>query len=80
MTIFSNLPSWVPDWERRNLFPRHRIKPLYIRQPPFMASVNEVARASFAEDGEVLMARGFLVDTIATRAQSFYVEGDKREV
>jgi hypothetical protein len=26
-----HLPSWVPDWERRNLYPKHRVKPLHIR-------------------------------------------------
>jgi hypothetical protein len=34
----------------------------------------------FAEDGEVLIARGFLVDTITTVAQSLYLWGPKREV
>ena len=75
-----HLPSWVPDWERRNLYPKHRVKSLHIRRPPFRASLAATAKAVFAEDGEVLIARGFLVDTITTVAQSLYLEGPKREV
>jgi hypothetical protein len=75
-----HLPSWVPDWERRNLYPKHRVKPLHIREPPFRASLAATAKAIFAEDGEVLIARDFLVDTITKVAQSLYLEGPKREV
>ncbi|CZR52633.1 uncharacterized protein PAC_02510 [Phialocephala subalpina] len=67
-----NLPSWVADWERRNIFPKYGVKPLYIRQPPFAASRSVKASFSFTRDGEVLNARGFVVDTITTVAQNFH--------
>ncbi|KAK0104424.1 hypothetical protein ONS95_004717 [Cadophora gregata] len=67
-----NLPSWVADWERRNIFPKFGVKQLYIRQPPFAASRNVKALFNFTKDREVLNARGFIVDTIATVAQPFH--------
>ncbi len=66
-----NLPSWTADWERRNVFPKFGVKPLYIREPSFTASQSVKASFSFTGDGEVLRARGFVVDTIITVAQSF---------
>ncbi|CZR56554.1 uncharacterized protein PAC_06443 [Phialocephala subalpina] len=64
-----NLPSRVADWERRNLHPAHRVMGLQIREPPFIASGIEYTDAKFAEDGEVLVASGFLIDTITVEAQ-----------
>ena len=67
-----HLPSWVADWERRNIFPKYGVKPLYIRQPPFAASRDVKAIFSFTRDGELLNARGFIVDTITTAAEPFH--------
>jgi hypothetical protein len=74
------LPSWVPDWERRNLYPTHRAVGLHIRDPPFKASGDTQANVKFLEDGEVLVASGFVVDTITTAAQPLYLEGPESEV
>ncbi|KAF8848092.1 hypothetical protein BDZ45DRAFT_709407 [Acephala macrosclerotiorum] len=75
-----NLPSWVADWERRNLHPSHRVMGLQIREPPFTASGNEYTDAKFAEDGEILLASGFVIDTVTVVAQSLYVDGPESEV
>jgi hypothetical protein len=74
------LPSWVPDWERRNLYPRHRVVGLHKREPPFKAARDIVANPVFLEDGEVLLTNGFVVDTITTTARPFYVDGSEKEV
>ncbi|CZR67879.1 uncharacterized protein PAC_17778 [Phialocephala subalpina] len=74
---YFNLPSWVPDWERRSLYPRRRVKLLHIRQPPFTASQTKLARVSFTNDKEVMIADGFIIDTIIAAGQTFFVEGPK---
>jgi hypothetical protein len=74
------LPSWVPDWERRKLYPSHRVVGLHIRQPPFKASGDTHANAKFLEDGEVLLTDGYVVDTITTAARPFYLDGPESEV
>jgi len=37
------LPSWVPDWERRKLYPTHRVVGLHIREPPFRARLHNLS-------------------------------------
>jgi hypothetical protein len=75
-----DLPSWVADWERRNLFPKHRVVSLRYRTPGFTASGSSIARVSFSHNDEVLTAAGFVVDTIKTVSQPLYVHGPENEV
>ncbi|KUJ11206.1 uncharacterized protein LY89DRAFT_595005 [Mollisia scopiformis] len=74
-----NLPSWVPDWERRNLHPSHRVVGLHIRRPPFAAAKDTHADAKFKEDKEVLLTSGFVVDIITTAAKPLYLDGPESE-
>jgi hypothetical protein len=75
-----DLPSWVPDWSRRLLYPSHRIMGLYIREPRFTASGSLVAKSSFSEDDEALTTAGFIIDTIHTSSQPLYVHGPESDV
>jgi hypothetical protein len=74
------LPSWVVDWERRNLFPAHRVVSLRYRTPGFTASGSSPSNVSFAHNDEILTATGFVVDTIATVSEPLYVYGPESDV
>jgi hypothetical protein len=74
------LPSWVTDWERRNLFPTHRVVSLRYRVPEFAAAGSSQSDVSFAHNGTVLIAAGFVIDTIATVSDSLYVYGPESDV
>ena len=72
-----DLPSWVPDWERRNEYPLHRVMGLHIRYPQFQASgKNYTAIVSFSENSRILRARGFTVDTIQEVSSKFWINGN----
>jgi hypothetical protein len=75
-----DLPSWVVDWERRNLFPAHRVVSLRYRTPGFTASGSSLSKVSFSNHEEVLTAAGFVVDTIATASEPLYVYGPESNV
>jgi hypothetical protein len=62
----NNLPSWVPDWTRTDVHTEHRVMDLGIRTPAFKAAGQTLAETEFPEDGAVLKARGFKIDTIST--------------
>jgi len=74
------LPSWVTDWERRNLFPTHRVVSLRYRVPEFAAAGSSQSDVSCAHNGTVLIAAGFVIDTIATVSDSLYVYGPESDV
>ena len=69
------LLSWVPDWECRNLYPRHCVVGLHIRESSFKATGSSAATVSFSPNGEVLTAAGFVIDTISTAAVPLYIHG-----
>ncbi|KAH8648801.1 hypothetical protein BGZ60DRAFT_390277 [Tricladium varicosporioides] len=73
-----NLPSWVPDWERRSVHPNHRVMGLHIRRM-FKAAGDSVSVCSFSDDKKILTARGFIVDSISEITTPFYMEGDDKE-
>jgi hypothetical protein len=77
------LPSWVPDWERRILSPRHRIVGLHRRDGKFRASGDAEPDYEFlGEGGIVLKVHGFVVDTIGQVGTHFFLDGnglDERE-
>jgi hypothetical protein len=68
------LPSWVPDWERRSVYPNHRVMGLHIQQT-FKAAGDSIAICSFSKDRKVLNTRGFVVDKIDKITNPFYMEG-----
>ncbi|CAG8961068.1 hypothetical protein HYFRA_00002610 [Hymenoscyphus fraxineus] len=73
-----NLPSWVPDFERRIEHPKHRVMRLQIRDPPFRAAgMDSVAIASFSKDARVLTARGIVVDTLEVVSDKFWKDSDQ---
>jgi hypothetical protein len=74
------LPSWVTDWERRNLFPSHRVVGLRCRVPEFAAAGSSQSEVLFAHDDTVLIAAGFVIDTIATVSDPLYVYGPESDV
>lgn len=74
------LPSWVTDWERRNLFPAHRVMGLRYRTPSFAASGALPSTVSFSNNGEILTAAGFLIDTIRAVSEPLYVHGPESDV
>ncbi|RDW77668.1 hypothetical protein BP6252_05721 [Coleophoma cylindrospora] len=74
------LPSWVPDWERRHLYPAHRPIGLRSRKPRFSTSGSSSMNVAFLNDGKVLSAAGFVVDTIKAAAEPLYVEGPESVV
>jgi hypothetical protein len=78
-----SLPSWVPDWQRRLLFPRHRVMHLQIREPPYEAAGTTKAKfywPSWANNSEVLEASGFTVCTVKDVAHPFYCPIDERDI
>jgi len=75
------LPLWVTDWERRNLYPAHRVVGLRTRSnPQFKASGSSTANISFSDNGEILVASGLVFDTITTLSKPLYVEGPESDV
>ncbi|KAF4635065.1 hypothetical protein G7Y89_g3025 [Cudoniella acicularis] len=70
-----DLPSWVPDWERRRVHPNHRVIGLHIREA-FNAAGDSLAEFSFSNDHKILNAQGFVVDSLKEVSSSFYMEGD----
>jgi hypothetical protein len=72
------LPSWVPDWERRNVYPNHRVMGLHIRRA-FKAAGDTSAVCSFSEDRKVLTARGYIVDKIDNVTKPFCMEGNDNQ-
>lgn len=78
-----SLPSWVPDWQRRLLFPHHRVMHLQIREPPYEAAGTTKAKfswPSWANNSEVLQASGFTVCTVKDVAHPFYCPIDERDI
>jgi hypothetical protein len=73
-----NLPSWVPDWERRSVYPNHRVMGLHI-QKAFKAAGHSMAICSFSKDKKILTARGFIVDTVNKITNPFYMEGSDNQ-
>jgi hypothetical protein len=75
------LPSWVVDWERRRLFPRHRVVGLRSRIPEFRASGPSIADVSFSNNDQVLNTTGFIIDTISkVSKRRMYVRGPESNV
>ncbi|PQE05115.1 hypothetical protein CJF31_00006087 [Rutstroemia sp. NJR-2017a BVV2] len=78
-----SLPSWVPDWQRRLLFPHHRVMHMRIREPPYEAAGTTKAKFSWppwTNNSEVLQASGFTVCNVKDVSQPFYCPIDERDI
>jgi hypothetical protein len=75
-----SLPSWVTDWTRLPPSIGAVVIGLHHHDPPFTASGDSLASASFLHDGYVLKAKGFVVDTIRTVCMPYKKRGPPSEV
>ncbi|RDL31016.1 uncharacterized protein BP5553_09805 [Venustampulla echinocandica] len=78
-----SLPSWVPDWQRRLLFPHHRVMHMQFREPSYEAAGTTKAKFSWppwTNNSEVLQASGFTVCTVKDVAHPFYCPIDERDI
>lgn len=67
------LPSWVPDWTRPPPSSGAVVIGLHHHVPPYSASGNTLASASFLQDGYVLKTKGIVLDTIRTVCMPYHI-------
>jgi hypothetical protein len=67
------LPSWVPDWTRPPPSAGAVVIGLHHHVPPFSASGDTLASASFLQDGYVLKTKGIVLDTIRTVCMPYHI-------
>ena len=74
-----NLPSWAPDWTRPPLnsgaYSGSLVVGLQHHEPEFAAAGNSLAQFDFIDDGYILKAAGFIVDTITSVGMPFKQKG-----
>jgi hypothetical protein len=66
-----NLPSWAPDWTRAPPNSGAFFVGLQHHEPEFAAAGNSLAQFEFTDDGYVLKAAGFVVDSITSVGMAF---------
>jgi hypothetical protein len=75
-----NLPSWAPDWTRPPPTKGALVVGLQHHEPEFTAAGNSLAEFDFVDDGYVMTATGFAMDTITSVGMPFKQKGAPKNV
>jgi hypothetical protein len=75
-----DLSSWVTDWTRPPAASGAVVIGLHHHVPPFSASGNTLASASFLQEGCVLKTKGVVLDTIRTVCMPYKKHGTPSEI